>query len=32
MNTKKWIAAMSLGAASIGAVILGIILYRRSRA
>lgn len=28
---KKWIAAMSLGAASIGAVILSIILYRRNR-
>ena len=28
---KKWIAAISLGTASIGAVILGIILYRRSR-
>lgn len=27
---KKWIAAMSMGVASIGAVLLGILLYRRN--
>ena len=29
---KTWIAAMSMGVASIGAVLLGIFLYRRDRA
>lgn len=28
---KNWIAAVSVGVASIGAVLLGIFLYRRNR-